>query len=127
VALILDAGALIGFDRRNKRVVALLEHAQQNGIAVKTTTGCVAQVWRDGARQARLARLLLGVDEREFSQRAARRVGLLLASSGLTDVLDGSVVEIASDGDVIVTTDPTDIVTLAKAAKKRLTILPVSA
>jgi ribosomal protein L18 len=127
VALILDAGALIGFDRRNKRVVALLEHAQQNGIAVKTTTGCVAQVWRDGARQARLARLLFGVEERELSKSAARQVGLLLANSGSADVVDGSVIDIAADGDVIVTTDPTDLVALAKAAKKRLTIIPVSA
>ncbi len=126
MALILDAGALIGFVRRNLRVIALLEHAQQNGVVVKTTTTCVAQVWRSGSRQARLARLLLGIDEHEFSRRSARSVGLLLGTAGSADVVDGSIVEIASDGDVILTTDPADIAHLALASKKRLTILPIS-
>jgi hypothetical protein len=56
--LTLDAGALIAFDRNERRVVALIARAVQQGCSLAVPAGVVAQAWRDGRRQARLARLL---------------------------------------------------------------------
>jgi len=58
-ALILDAGALIGIDRGDRRALARVEDADRAGDPVQTNAMAVAQVWRDGeGRQARLGRAL---------------------------------------------------------------------
>jgi hypothetical protein len=125
VALVLDAGALIGYDRRNGVVVAFIESAQRRQVPVRTTVGVVARVWRNGARQARLARLLRGVDEHELTVDRSRAIGVLLAAANTTDVIDASIVDIAYEGDEILTSDPLDIAALAVAAGKRLVIITV--
>ena len=55
---VLDAGALVEFERSNRRVVAIVARALDHGDPLVVPAGAVAQVWRDGRRQARLARLL---------------------------------------------------------------------
>jgi hypothetical protein len=106
--------------------VALIEIAQRQRIPVRTTTGAVAQVWQNGSRQARLARLLSGVDERVLTLNASRNIGVPLAASGTADVIDASLIEIAVDGDEILTSDPRDIVQLANSAGKRVRVITVS-
>lgn len=125
MALILDAGALIGFERGNRTVIAFLEIAQREHVPVRTPTAAVAQAWRSGARQVRLVRLLRGVDERSLDPAVARRVGELLGDAGSADVVDGSVVDSAVSGDEVLTSDPGDLAVLAEAAGKRLTIVPL--
>jgi hypothetical protein len=63
-----DAGALIGFERGNRTVIAFLETAQREHVPVRTTAAAVAQAWRSGARQARLIRLLRGVQPASTSR-----------------------------------------------------------
>ena len=104
---------------------AHLERASRTGTGVRTTTGVVAQVWRNGARQARLALLLRGVAEVEFDHIRARRVGTLLGVAGMSDVVDGSIVDVAMDGDEILTSDPDDIVALAIASGRTLIVTRV--
>ncbi len=53
--MILDAGFLISVDRGEEPARVLLTALQRNRIALHTTDPVVAQVWRGGARQARLA------------------------------------------------------------------------
>ncbi|MBI4817015.1 MAG: hypothetical protein HY791_12195 [Deltaproteobacteria bacterium] len=125
MSLILDAGALIAYERGNRIVRAFLMNAASSGDSVKTTTPVVAQVWRDGARQAHTAKLLRGVEEVELTQRRAREVGRLLRLSGCTDVVDASIVEIAATGDEILTSDPDDILRIADASGRALVITPV--
>ncbi|MGH3802708.1 MAG: hypothetical protein ACRDTD_21805 [Pseudonocardiaceae bacterium] len=125
MTLVLDAGALIGYDRGDRTIRAFLERAVRNGTDVRTTTGAVAQVWREGARQARLVLLLRGVLEVELTTQRARRVGELLAAAALSDVIGGSVIDSASDGDEVLTSDPADITALAAASGKTLLITPV--
>lgn len=125
MTLILDAGALMAYERGDRTVQAFLIRAHAVRRDVRTTTGAVAQVWRDGARQARLASLLRGVDEAVLDQPSARRVGLLLGAAGIADVIDGSVVDAAVDGDEILTSDQDDIARLALAGDKTLIITPV--
>jgi hypothetical protein len=127
MALLLDAGGLIGYDRRNPTVTAFIETAQRQKVQIRTTTGVVAQVWRHGSRQARLARLLRGVDEKEITSALSRSIGTLLDVAQAADVIDASLIEIALDGDEILTSDPTDLSSLAHAAGKRLTIITISA
>ncbi len=61
MTLLLDAGALLAYERGDRTVRAFVEHASRTGTDVRTTTGVAAQVWRDGSRQARPATLLRAV------------------------------------------------------------------
>jgi hypothetical protein len=125
MSLVLDTGALIAFDEGDRTARAILERANRNGVAVSTTTGAVAQAWRDGSRQARLALLLKGVLEVELTRDRRRSVGRLLGRSGRTDVVDASVVDAAADGDEILTSDPDDIADLVVGSGKTLLITVV--
>ena len=44
---------------------------------------------------------------------------------GTSDVVDASIVDIASDGDEVLTSDPDDIAVLATAAHRRLSIIAI--
>jgi hypothetical protein len=110
--LTLDAGALIAFERNDRHVVALLARALHHKLRVIVPAGVVGQVWRDGRRQARLARLL-AADEIEIEvldDRRAREAGQLCGIRGTADVIDAAVVVGAlARGDRIATSDPTDL------------------
>ena len=56
--LTLDAGALIAFERNDRTVVGIVAHAWRHNVRLAAPAGVVGQVWRDGSRQVRLARLL---------------------------------------------------------------------
>jgi hypothetical protein len=51
--LVLDAGALIAYERGRLTMVDLFDRARHSPPVILAPVG--AQVWRDGARQARLA------------------------------------------------------------------------
>jgi predicted nucleic acid-binding protein len=110
--LTLDAGALIAFERNDRRIVALLLRNLQHGQRLAVPAGVVGQVWRDGRRQTRLARLL-GAEQTEviaLDDRRARDAGQLCGVRRTSDVIDASVVLCArTRGDRIVTSDPDDI------------------
>ncbi|CAN5558447.1 hypothetical protein BH24CHL9_BH24CHL9_13310 [soil metagenome] len=123
-ALVLDAGALVAIDRDDRETVSLVAVARADGFDLRTNGGVVAQAWRDGARQARLARLLRATDRREIGESVGRSAGGLLGRSGSSDVVDATVVLLADAGDRIVTSDPSDIARLADAAGSSATIVP---
>ncbi len=77
----------------------------------------VAQAWRDGARQARLARLLRdSVDVVPYDDALARQAGELLAATGLSDAVDAGVAVLAHRrAGIVVTSDPEDLTRLAGA------------
>lgn len=111
----LDAGALIALDRGQSRVVHLLDRVIAAGGTVEIPTPVIAQVWRDGSRQARLARLLGASDVVLVGLDAemARAVGVLCGAVGATDVVDGHVALNARRHDLaVVTSDPEDIARL---------------
>ena len=108
----LDAGALIAFERGRRNVVALIAQALQREVGLAVPAGVVAQVWRDGSRQARLARLLASgiVEVVPLDDHAARSVGQMLGASGTNDVVDASVAWCARQrGQAVVTADPDDL------------------
>ena len=110
--VVLDAGALIALDRGLATVRGYILLADRAKVTLSTSSAVVAQVWRGGARQARLARLL-GSDlltELPLDPDAGRRIGILAATTGSRDVVDGHVAIIALDRDaVVLTSDPDDI------------------
>lgn len=109
MSLVLDAGALLAIDRRDRRVGALLRVAQQERIAVRTSPAAVAQVWRHGARQAQLARTLAGVSAPPLDLDTGKRLGLLLAATESCDVVDAHVASLTQAGDRVLTSDPDDL------------------
>ncbi len=108
-ALVFDASALIALDRGERAIGALLAVAARSGDEASTSSACVAQVWRDPARQARLTRALAGFVERPLDPLAARRCGLLLADSATSDVVDAALALLVASGDTVLTSDPQDI------------------
>ena len=108
----LDAGALVGFERNDRRVVGLVARALHHGDDLVVPAGVVGQVWRDGARHVRLVRLLgspvcqvVALDDT-----AARAAGQLCGASDTSDVIDASVVVLARQrGLRVVSSDPNDL------------------
>jgi hypothetical protein len=115
MAFLLDAGALIAVDRRDRKVLARLEVAQREGVPVRTGATVVAQVWRDGSQQANLARLLAGVDVLPLTADHARSVGELRGATGTTDVVVAHVAVLAEPADRVLTSDEEDVKRLLQA------------
>ncbi len=110
--LSLDAGALIALERGDVRVRALLQEALSAQLTIDVVAPVVAQAWRDGARQARIARLLAQpeVTVPPLDGETARAVGVLCGRSGHSDVVDVHVALNAYARDhVVATTDPDDL------------------
>jgi hypothetical protein len=124
MSLVLDSGALIAFERGDRQVAALLEAARRRSDRVLSSSGCVSQSWRDGARQARLARLLAGVDERALNPAASRAVGALCARARLDDVVDAHVALLTHDGDVVLTSDQKDLKHLLRVHGVKADVVP---
>ena len=108
-ALVFDAGALIALDRGARGVGAIMAVAAQDDIEVITSSACIAQVWRDPARQARLAKALAGFLQWPLDPPGARRCGLLLADARTSDIADAALALLIRDGDTVLTSDPHDI------------------
>jgi hypothetical protein len=126
VRLVLDAGALVQVERGDRSTMALVKRELLAGRAPRTHGGVVGQVWRGGGgRQARLARLLPGLDVVPLDESLGRRAGVLLGRARMADVVDAAVVLLAQDGDFILTSDPDDLVPLASAAALHVDIVPV--
>jgi predicted nucleic acid-binding protein len=118
----LDTGALIALESGSRKMAVLVEEALASGAEVAIPAGVVAQAWRGGAGQARIARLLRAsiTSIVPLDQRQALRVGARCAASGVTDVIDVSVALCARDrGHAVITSDPGDI----RAADPSLTVL----
>jgi len=112
--VILDAGFLVSVDRGERTAHAFVAAAVRAGTALHTTEPVVAQVWRDGSRQARLPRFLDVVTVHPLDD--GRAIGRVLARTGTTDVVDAHLVVCAvRSGHDVLTGDPDDLVRLAGA------------
>ena len=66
--------------------------------------------------EAKLARLMPALHVGAIDEPLGRRAGVLLGRARKNDVIDAAVVLLASDGDVVLTSDPRDLKALADAA-----------
>lgn len=106
--VVLDAGALIAIERADRRVIRLLELAQE----VHVPAGALARAWRNPARQVRLVRVMAAeeVEIHPLDAVGARAAGQLCAATATSDVVDASVVLVARMvGGVTVTSDSDDL------------------
>jgi hypothetical protein len=110
--LTLDAGALIAFERNDRVAVTTILRIRERGLGVAVPAGVLGQVWRDGARQVRLVRLLGSRDVEivPLEDRSARAAGQLCGASRTADVIDASVVLCARErGHAVMTSDLDDL------------------
>jgi hypothetical protein len=115
-SLVLDAGALIAIDRNDRVVYEKIDKALRIGQPVRTNPNAVAQVWRDGAKQARLAKTLRLVVVDPITREDGYRAGELLGATRTRDVVDATVALLTEPGDHLYTSDPGDLQTLCEAA-----------
>lgn len=122
---VLDAGALVAIDRRDRTVGAELRVLQQQGTPVRTSAAVVGQVWRDGRKQANLARVLAGVGIEPLGTDDGKRIGELLGQAGSADVIDAHVALLVDPADLVLTSDPRDIRALLRARGAAARVQPV--
>ncbi|MFL6114775.1 MAG: twitching motility protein PilT [Catenulispora sp.] len=117
MTLIYDAGALIAADRGDRLFALVHGKALSPGNPPPVIPAAVlGQVWRDGAKQARLARLLKSVSIEPLDETTSKEAGILCGRSATSDVIDASVVALAMRYRAgIVTSDPGDIAKLIDA------------
>jgi hypothetical protein len=123
-ALVLDAGALIAIDRGDPDVITQVERAFKSSQPVRTNAMAIAQVWRDGkGRQARLARVLRGVDVEPITREDGLRAGELLGTTRMKDAIDASVALLAGSGDRLLTSDAGDLRALCVGAGNKAVVI----
>lgn len=113
--LTFDAGALIAIDRGDRRMIALLQEAVREHVPLRVPAGVIGQAWRDGRRQATLARFFKTreVDVHALDEQAARAAGELCGAAGTQDVIDATVILTArATADIVLTSDPDDLLRL---------------
>jgi hypothetical protein len=121
---VLDTGALVGFERNDRQVVVIVARALEHRDPLIVPAGVVAQAWRDGRRQVRLARLLGSplCEVVALDDRTARSTGQLCGASRISDIVDASVAVTARQRRLrIITSDPSDI----RRLDSRLDVVPV--
>ena len=123
MTLVLDAGALLALERNERPMWVRLKAAVLDANVPLTHAGVLAQVWRGGARQARLVLALEGIDIVDIDEDSARAIGRLLGAAQMSDVIDAGVVLFCRDGDTIVTSDPADLEALASTAGRHVEII----
>jgi predicted nucleic acid-binding protein len=109
---VFDTGALIAFERNDRRVRTLVALALEHGLAIHVPAAVVAQAWRDGRKQVRLARLIgsgrLAIQALDTEE--AKAAGALCGRSRTRDIVDASVALLARrHGATVVTNDPDDL------------------
>jgi hypothetical protein len=111
-ALVLDAGALIAFERGDSRMIALLREAIDARRRLVFPAGVVAQVVRNPMQQVRLRGLMSGPTSSvpPLDRTLAEAAGTLCGRAQTSDVVDASVVLVARrERAVVLTSDVDDL------------------
>jgi PIN domain len=116
VGVVLDAGAFIALERRNRTMTALAQLFAEAETPLVTSAGVVAQVWRGGReRQVPLSFLLRRCVIVALDYAVARTLGRILGETKTADAIDAHVVLLArerswpvltSDADDLLRIDP---------------------
>ena len=115
MTVVYDTGVLVAADRNTRAVWADHRARLEAGDLPTTTAPAIAQASRSDT-QVQLRRFLAGCDVADFSATEAHQVGALLAAAHSRDVIDGHVALTAHRlGAAVVTADPDDLTTLARA------------
>ncbi len=110
--MIIDAGPfIVDGENLNSRLWALIKRATERGDELHTTHPVLAQVWRQPARQANLARAIRHFDTHPLDE--SMTIGRRLALTNTADVVDAHLAVVAESlGTFILTSDPGDMTAL---------------
>jgi rRNA-processing protein FCF1 len=92
--IVLDAGALIAFERGDARMRALLREALAKDATLLVPAGVLGQVWRNAAKQVAIRAVLDEPTTRVIAldRATAEAAGILCGRSRTADVIDATVV-----------------------------------
>jgi hypothetical protein len=109
--VVLDAGAFIALERRQRVMVHLARRFADEGVPLVTSSGVVAQVWRGGGKaQVPIVFLLRRTRVVDLTDRVARTLGRMLGATGTADPVDAHVVFLARErGWPVLTSDVDDL------------------
>lgn len=118
--IVLDTGALLALEGDDRAMWTRLREAVRADIPVVIPLGALAQAWRGGPRQARLARAVADLVPASFDE-VAVAAGELCAKAGTSDVIDASVAMVAARPPVthLCTSDSDDLLVLLRAAGRK--------
>ena len=113
--MILDAGPFIAVERGDSATIAITREATWRNEPLRTSHAVLGQVWRGGAEQANIARLLPSLSLHALDD--GRAIGRLLAITGTSDVVDAHLALLAAQtGEHIISADHDDLRPLLAAA-----------
>jgi predicted nucleic acid-binding protein len=125
MSFVYDAGVLIAAERADVRVWEEHRDRLERGFTPRVPAAVLAQVSRSD-RQARLRLFLQGCEVVPLDEPDAHTAGKLLAKSRTEDVVDATVVVVASrHSATIITTDVDDIERLARVSRRRPRVVPL--
>jgi predicted nucleic acid-binding protein len=108
--LTLDTGALLAFERSDRRIHVHLKNAHLLGQELTIPTPVIAEAWRGGVRSARIARLLDASVVEPLLEELARTAGEALGSVKGAGAIDAIVMASAARrGDRVLTSDFDDM------------------
>lgn len=117
-----DAGALIAAERNHRQLWALHRRALERGHRPTLPAGVLAQVWRGGP-QPEVSRFIRGCVVEVLDMERAKSAGTACERSGRADVVDATVVVGAlTRRDLVVTSDPEDLLHIAASLRRKLRI-----
>ncbi len=123
--VVYDAGVLVAADRNVRSVWADHRARLEAGILPITTAPVVSQASRSD-RQAQLRRFLAGCEIVGFDPTDSHQVGALLATVGVSDVVDGHVAVTGQRFDAtVITSDGDDLTLLARALQPSPRVRPL--
>lgn len=100
-----DSGLLIRLDRGDQHAWAWLKRATERGEPPMVSSVAVAESWRDGRTQARLASVLNACDVASVDESLAKRAGEALAAVRGAGVADALIAASAARADATLVTD----------------------
>jgi len=115
-----DAGALIALDNNDRRMWARHKLALDEGRDIHVPAVVVGQTWRDAWRQVLLGRALAGLQVDPVGLDTSKAAGVLCGRAATSDVIDATVVVMATAQRAIIwTADVSDIAALCRASGAR--------
>ncbi len=116
-----DAGALIAAEKGERRMWARHRALLSRREVPTVPTPVLAQAWRGTARQAQLARLVVGCDVEFLDDIRAKATGTIAGRARVIDIVDACVVEGAvRRNDLVITSDAGDLHAIASAIGQRI-------
>jgi len=125
-SIVYDTGALVAAQHRDERFHRIHRNRLASGDArILIPVVVLAQAWRGGP-QAEISRILGECEIVPDTEAVGRAAGVACARAGTSDVVDAIVVVTAlSTESAVVTSDPRDLLLLARSLGRKLDLLVV--